>query len=437
MAQRVLVAACLLMVGACCAMAGVMWNQSTRAAVQAAEANQRLAELLARSQTTNEEMLRQLQAMPKPSSTAKSLDWVPASLRLTLEKLDGPPAVGYEAWLGRGDGGSTRDGAIHRVSDGEGLVDFGVVQPGDWEFRLQGDVDGGRTWKLSGNLNVIPGTPVSKQIICPGMTLDTAPCVLRVDWPKDLADKGLSAVALLEFYGPRYQPPKRWGLWKSEKGGWQRRQVFVGVGANQHEIEVAYNVDPDPSPYVWRLPTPSEAKLFDERSLTAALVNPASEPSKLETSQYPDRLFTNLRRELVSPSPGADHIELEVGDYSLERLIVVRPHTDPKTASGWQTFRVLALIQSAEDSTYYQLVSRQADGILNPIGVFVPATANAIRERYWRDNRGRFVAHPGQKNEWTIPLPDELIRSVRASLTDEPKARSAQHSDRSATPPAS
>ena len=41
----------------------------------------------------------------------------------------------------------------------------------------------------------------------------------------------------------------------------------------------------------------------------------------------------------------------------------------------------------------------------------------------WRTNEGRFDASPDRVNEWTITLPDELIRDVRAKLRcQEPKS---------------
>ena len=37
----------------------------------------------------------------------------------------------------------------------------------------------------------------------------------------------------------------------------------------------------------------------------------------------------------------------------------------------------------------------------------------SIPDAYWRQDVGHFEARPGQINEWTIPLPDELIQAVR------------------------
>ena len=137
MAHRLLIASCLAAVAACCTMVGVVWSQSTREAAQAAEANRRLAELLTQTQATNREMLKQLQAVSKSTESPNSQDWIPVKFKLAIEKLDGPPATEFEAWLGQGDGGSTKEGAIHRRADVDGLIDFGVVQPGDWEYRLE------------------------------------------------------------------------------------------------------------------------------------------------------------------------------------------------------------------------------------------------------------------------------------------------------------
>ena len=47
------------------------------------------------------------------------------------------------------------------------MVDFGVVQPGDWEFTLSRKLDGGGQWYASGSMNVLPGTTIEKTIVCP------------------------------------------------------------------------------------------------------------------------------------------------------------------------------------------------------------------------------------------------------------------------------
>src|SRR5262249_61321858 len=108
MAQRVLIATCLVMVLACFGVVGLVWSQSSRSAAEVAEANRRLAEALGQTQATNQEMLRQLQAMARPAQPSKDAVWIPVKFKLTVEKPDGPPAVGYEVILVRGHGGAEK-----------------------------------------------------------------------------------------------------------------------------------------------------------------------------------------------------------------------------------------------------------------------------------------------------------------------------------------
>ncbi len=412
MAHRLLIASCLAAVAACCAMVGVVWSQSTREAARADEADRRLAELLTQTQATNQEMLKQLQAVSKSTESPNSQDWIPVKFKLVIEKLDGPPATEFEAWLGQGNGGSTKEGAIHRRADVDGLIDFGVVHPGDWEYRLESLGSSSQYWKLTGSLNALPGSSVSKQIICPKVPPELASLRIKIDWPSDLADKDLCAVALFECHGPRYQPPLRWGLWNARQLGWRRKQVVIGSPSNQRGIEIPRNENQYQSPYVWRLPTQGEKEQSIERML---YTKPDLGP---ECSTDPDQLFANLPADSIPQSP--DRIDFEMGEYSLERLLILRPHVDPKTASGWHSFLVLSLIQPEENSTSFNIVYRQPNGILQSLSNG-NASGIAVAESYWRDVRGRLRARPGQVNEWTIPLPDELVKSVRAKLKAGPK----------------
>ena len=202
MVQRVLIVTCLVVMVACFSLVGLVWDQSSRAAAQAAEANRRLAEVLNQTQATNQEMLKQLQAMAKPAQPSKDADWIPVKFQLTMEKPDGPPAVGYEVILGRGHGGAEKDGSIHRRSDATGLADFGVVQPGDWEFTVRAG-----PWHTTGGLNAVPGTSILKEIVCPKSPPDRGQVKVRLDWPAPLADRGIVAVASFRLAEQTYQPP--------------------------------------------------------------------------------------------------------------------------------------------------------------------------------------------------------------------------------------
>ena len=82
----------------------------------------------------------------------------PSRSSSTQETPDGPPAVGVQCqpWSRHPSVNSGSD-AIDRESDDKGAIDFGVVQPGDWEFTLYSDA-----WSSRGTLNVLPGTTIEK-----------------------------------------------------------------------------------------------------------------------------------------------------------------------------------------------------------------------------------------------------------------------------------
>jgi hypothetical protein len=405
MAQRILITSCLMMTAACFGVVGLVWNQSSRSAAQAAEANRRLAEMLTQTQATNQEMFKQLQAMTKPAPSAKSQEWIPVTFKLIVEKPDGPPAVGYEIVLGRGYGGASKEGAIHRYTDSDGLADFGVVQPGDWEYTLERSWGGTQAWKATGSLNAMPGASVSRQIICPRSPADVASVHLKIDWPSDLANKDLRAVALFEHAGIFYQRPLWWGLSNSKQMGWQQRQFVVSSRSQKTNIGIEF-------PYTWRFPTEKEKKVLPSQMFTFQPVQPGE-----ETCSNPDQLFAFFPQD--STSPGPERVEFEVGEYSLERLLILQPRPETKPVFGKESSLVLSLIQPESNSAmlHFNIITRTPDGEIKALGGGDPGTL-AVAEPYWRNVRGRFSVRPGQANEWTIPLPDEVIEAVRKRLKD-------------------
>ena len=155
-------------------------------------------------------MLNQLQAVSKSANTPRTPDWIPVSFKLTQETPDGLPAMGVEARLGRGSQGADKEDAIQRESDAQGLIDFGVVQPGDWSFLLRRAAKDGGSWHLTGILSATPGTSIQRSFVCPRADEPMAPVSIHIDWPPDLANKGLALVARLRHEGFTYQPLRHW-----------------------------------------------------------------------------------------------------------------------------------------------------------------------------------------------------------------------------------
>ena len=162
MAQRILIATCLFVTAASLALVGMFWMQSTRVANELAETNRRMVETLTENQVTNREVLKQLQGLAKSVRVSQASEWIPVTFKLTQETMDGPPAVGCRVILE----GKTE--SMTRFSDANGNVDFGVVRPGDCNFRILETWDeSGDLWQTIGSVNAVPGSTVSKAIICP------------------------------------------------------------------------------------------------------------------------------------------------------------------------------------------------------------------------------------------------------------------------------
>ncbi len=392
MAQRVLIATCLVVVAACLGIVGLIWSQSSRAAAEAAVANRRLAELLGQTQSTNQEMLRQLQAMAKPVQPAKSADWIPVKFRLTMEKPDGPPAVGYEVILGRGHGGAQKDGSIHRSSDANGLADFGVVQPGDWEFTIRA-----HPWYATGGLNAIPGTSILQEVVCPKAPPDRVPVKVRVDWPGSLADKDLVAVASFQLEPETYQPPLVWSTTSPYMGG--RAEVNI----------IQFGVRP----------RGGSTTLEEGLGLTVT-GDPNDQPLGNQSNQAElDRLRRQgkIHGALPLDSSAAEEGPLEVwaGRYSLARLVLFRPLPDrPDTRPG--DCELLTLMDNGQGLG----IRVSVGGMMGP-GFILFLRGHRVKGSS-RDRDDHFEARPGQAAEWVISLPEAMIRDTEKRLKIEAPA---------------
>ena len=212
MAQRILIATCLVVTAASLALVGMFWLHSNRAARDLAETNRRMLETLTENQVTNRELLAQLQAMAKTAQKPQASEWIPVSFKLTQATLDGPPAVGCKVSLGSGSDGWMRVGSLDRVSDSSGVVDFGVVKPGDWSFHIsQSCNDEAHHWEATGTLNVLPGSTVTRSIICPvSLSGIPGPTRILVDWPSDLSNTNLRIAAAFVHDGITYQASLKW-----------------------------------------------------------------------------------------------------------------------------------------------------------------------------------------------------------------------------------
>ncbi len=103
MAQRILIATCLVVTLASLSVAGIIYRQSTRiqgdSARAAAEAIRAMTVQNEQAQIGQQEMLKQLREMSEVVRSTRSLDWNPVKFHLTEETPEGPPAVGFSIAL--------------------------------------------------------------------------------------------------------------------------------------------------------------------------------------------------------------------------------------------------------------------------------------------------------------------------------------------------
>lgn len=422
MVQRALIAACLCVMLASAVVVVFISHQANQALRASADANRQLAErfaeaqasnqanlaeLLRRSESTSAEVVKHLQATAKVSQSAQAPDWIPVTFKLTRETVDGPPAMGCQVNLHKGSPGLF-DRGIRRESDSAGLVDCGVVQPGDWEFEISVRYDEEHTWKCTGTLNVVPGTKVLKRIVCPQPPPSPPyPVKLRVQWPPDLVGKNLCVEATFDEKPIEFQPSLKWTVLNSAAEarprtilyGQEGKQMLIG-GANRLELWSVYG--------------------------------------GMSASRSAQWVYGDLRSQ--GARSWSESVAIEPATLVLRRLIVLRsigPEDKGLTGERFGALAHTAFPVVKKESPFFQhdvrYYSTGPDFDGEPLGPGWPLRdfrgSVAIAPEYWRKLEGHFVVRAGQVNDWTLPLPEELLNVVRESI------RSIEEEPRPKTPP--
>jgi hypothetical protein len=381
MAQRVLITSCLAVALACISLVGLVYVQSNRAAAQAAEANRKLSEALAHSQRTNDTMLSRLSEMSDAIRHPRSPDWNPLRFTLTEDTPGGPPSVGSLVRI------TLDESPWARRTDKLGVADFGLVHPNHYTFEVSTYSDRGN-WSASGFVNVDPGSQVNHRIVCPGKAVERVPLRVRCDWPTDLDKEGLALIVPLMLM-PIDNEGMSWNLRSDTSTG--GRPVFVGPRAALEEILGR-------GPYLWAAPTPPQLRA--------------------------DVMTSDVR----SVSEPAQALIWERGTYYFYQLYVVRPFHSAVVTAGRQRFEVLvrcgAAISLASSSNYEVLQGPPTDdqmrsgvgGLFGPHQKRITVESLNLSVESWSKIATPFEARPDRVNQWTITLPDELIKAVRTAL---------------------
>jgi hypothetical protein len=426
MAQRVVMVTCLVVTLASLSLAGLLWRQTIQiqrdSARAAAETRLALTLQNERAESGQQEMLKQLREISEGIKNPRSLEWNSLTFQLVEESPGRPAATGFVVSLIRQ--GEEHRRSLDRTSDSSGLVDFGVVQPGDYEYQLnKGWKDG--VLRTSGRLTILPGSQVHRQVICPKVPTERVAVRVRCNWPADLEQKGLIVYAPFAFRYRRLHPGLDWSLsqlWSPQLPALGRNSVNISIPPAQ-----LFNTTRS----ILCGPGAAMVEILN-------LAGPCLWSLKPGEAGWADFLTEDLRAIKEAPDEAAA-VHWEPGTYKLSELIILRPTPPGAIEVGRKRFEILVETRPAGfgHARYTLEWSDQPDrreqhpheGLLRtPYSMMAgnayrnqgsPLTNLELPEEYWGTVTNHFEARSGTVNEWAIALPDELVKAVRDRLQHE------------------
>jgi hypothetical protein len=425
MLQRALVTTCLIVMLLCVGFVGFAWVQMNRARAavelararaedEAALARARMAQVLADNQATNKAMLGQIDKISDALRHPRSPDWNPVRLKLVAGRADGPPVARAMAHLER-----FGQPSITRVSDAAGVLDFGSVQPGDYQYQLVVGREGGTEYG-SGEINVQPGSETQHTIICPKTPPARVLVSVHCQLPPELEARNV--VILAKFVQQS---------WQSEAGVTWRTEIAVSQEqqkANPGSPETGGRSGSKGRAQSWVGP-PSRAILWGpgpERASTEDLSGLyfwtlLGLGAIQQVQDHCLGVLIEIRASDLDVRP--DSKQMEVGSYVLSKLIALRPVQSGDVPDGHQRCEVLGLcsrpgwetesvnfLAKAPTKDFDWTRPTPPEGFANLQGLM-------IAPAYWMDTV--FEARLGQANEWTVSLPDGLVEVVRNRLAED------------------
>jgi hypothetical protein len=164
--------------------------EQSRAASEALLAESRSAnqKLVSENRKANEALLAKMTALGGTgANAAKSLEWNPLRVRLVYEKTGGEPVSGFAVTAEGNLLDTGKKMSLERTSGADGIADFGLVRPGEHSINVVAPW-GERLRNYS--TTILPGEDRTAEIVCP-RKVEEADVSITVDWPEELANKGL------------------------------------------------------------------------------------------------------------------------------------------------------------------------------------------------------------------------------------------------------
>lgn len=426
MSQRLMLVAMAVVVLVSAGSMGLTWF----VVVQAGQVNQVLLE---QNRAANEAMLAKLTALNNTgSSPVKSMEWTSLKVRLSTEKPGGAP-VGEIPLTLQGQilaVGSTT--SMVRTTNADGIAEFGFVRPGqyilDFEMPWGDSMESSQsnsilTIGFSGQLlTVLPGDPQTVEIICPTKP-EEAEIRVTVDWPSDLAGRGLWLVC--DFVGsPRELGGQKW----SQKGVNAARYVVVDPSGQM--------ANPDMRPF-GDDSTRDNPSFFREDGQTGFYIEEELRHYVGASKSFVDS--PGIYRYLKPDSRGITSGYNYGGDENARARLWL-PKTTAGTRLKWPagTYKIAHFAvggKSDKDETSDD--KALPDDVLHPVflgGISIDMeSGKALNPLYPNEasahavprKRGtgkpvttRFTAEPGRVNEWQLSLPEPLINILQLPLAE-------------------
>ena len=370
-------------------------------------------------------MLARLEEMSAALQHPRSPDWNLVRMKLTEETPDGPPVVGATIALTRMFENPTK--TIQKKSDASGLADFGSINPGDYTFNINWHTE---DWTLQshGELNVQPGSDVTKSVVCAKAPPHRAGVRLRWQWPDDLKDEPLCLFAPFKFRGLEVGPGNDWFIarrWDPTDVRGTRNRNRGNMGPPSYQLQHHFFCGPSTrisellgsdGPFLWRLGRDGSEKQ-------------KKDAGEFLSGEWADFWDADIH-ELKDPTAT---IEMETGRYGLSRLLVLRPVQPQAVEPGQRRYKLLVAASAGNSEVVNHSLTLPNLKLLETMeGGDTPAVRPTfglnLPRLFGPESKNHFEVRAGQTNEWAIPIPDELAQAVREALKAEksPKAKPAE-----------
>jgi len=346
----------------------------------------------AASETTDRKMLAQLAKLEAAAQNPKSPEWNPLRFKLVQGEKGTKPASGFAVQISGRLYNSGGSGMVQKKSGDDGVVDYGMVRPGEYLVTVISPWD----YSTSQSLFIRAGSKTELTIRCPTEKAVRTKLKVELKLPDDLARKRLAA--------------------------------FVAIRQPQLKARDA----------IWSFPERSPAFLATSQFGTQRVFDFGPKGAEFQAIEYfskPHKTTGTLGILQTVGLQSVDSVNAWKLPYNVETLAIVLPaYPDLPGIAGAHPSGL------PDGASANPMGDGQLGGGVGPMGGqptrnFVLAYISYGKRRplgLVSDNPPTFTPQAGKDNVWKITLPPKLIEQARAAmkkvdaLKKKPDARKSQ-----------